>query len=51
MVYWLQLRYGVGSRVFGSRVVGGGGVMCLSGGICVVINSKELICTTKYLKL
>ena len=28
-----------------------GGVMCLRGGIFVVVNGEELICTTEYLTL
>jgi len=52
VVYWLELRYGVGSRVVGGRVVGGGvGVMRPRGGICFVVKSEELICTTEYLTL
>jgi hypothetical protein len=55
VVYWLELRYGLGRRGVGGPVdvVGGGGegVMCLRGGICFVVNSEELICTTEYLTL
>ena len=52
VVYWLELRYGAGSRVVGSRVFGGGvGVMCLRGGIRYVVNSEELICIAEYITL
>ena len=52
MVYRLELRYRVGSRVIGGRIVSEGrGVMRLRGGIYVVANSEELICTTGYLPL